>query len=341
LPAKLDGKISAIKNALLKGSAKYGISLGGEILEEELQNFLEPAFRTIIFGEKYDMPTVQELIDTALVTALSTSAIEGPEIASETIKEHSDNNTLETATNSVQPEQSSPNAPETIDVGKIGWDGRVAVTEATGPKVTVGGKTYELIGYDKDGAKVYQDVEVLESAKENATADQKETNPTESGLESVENPENRDTIEKQVGYGAYTDKNDPLGKERERVATEYYEQIRNRDRNYEIADVSKNTGFSIREVDVVFSHIFEKEHLFEDGEMHRFHPDYYMQHSWMRLREGKNIQPHDIILLNHELLEASIMEKDPNITYEKAHEEACKKYDYKKALLEYLKDHDA
>ena len=37
-----------------------------------------------------------------------------------------------------------------------GWDGRVAVTEATGPKVTVGGKTYELIGYDKDGSPVYQ-----------------------------------------------------------------------------------------------------------------------------------------------------------------------------------------
>ena len=35
------------------------------------------------------------------------------------------------------------------------------------------------------------------------------------------------------------------------------------------------------------------------------------------------------------------MEKDPDITYEKAHKEACKKYDYKKALLKYLKDHDA
>ena len=66
-----------------------------------------------------------------------------------------------------------------------------------------------------------------------------------------------------------------------------------------------------------------------------------MQHSRMRLREGKNIQKHDMILLNHELLEASIMEKDANITYEKAHEEACKEYDYKKALLEYLKGHDA
>ena len=42
---------------------------------------------------------------------------------------------------------------------KIGWDGRVAVTDADGSKVTVGGKTYELIGYDKDGSPVYQVLE--------------------------------------------------------------------------------------------------------------------------------------------------------------------------------------
>ena len=110
LPAKLDGKISAIKNALLKGAAKYGISLGSEILEEELQNFLEPAFRSIIFGEKYDMPTVQEIIDTALVTALSTSTIEGPGITSETIKEYGYNNALpqteiESDTKTAKPEE--------------------------------------------------------------------------------------------------------------------------------------------------------------------------------------------------------------------------------------------
>ena len=224
-----------------------------------------------------------------------------------------------------------------------GWDGRVAVTEATEPKVTVGGKTYELLGLDENGSKVYQDVEVLkqQATNEKATEDQDAATQLENGQESVENYENRAKIEKQINYGAYTDNNDPLGEKRELVATEYYEQIRNRNRNYEIAAVSKNTGFSTGEVDVVFSHIFEKEHLFEDGETHRFHPDYYMQHSWMRLREGKNIQKHDIILLNHELLEARLMEKDANITYEKAHAEACEKYDYKKALLEYLKEHDA
>ena len=129
------------------------------------------------------------------MTALSTSTIEGPGITSETIKEYGNNNALKTATNSVQPEQSSPNAPETIDVGKIGWDGRVAVTEATGPNITVDGKTYALIGKDANNSPVYQDVEVLEEqAEESEFVSQEKTNPTESGQESVENPENRDTI---------------------------------------------------------------------------------------------------------------------------------------------------
>jgi len=99
-----------------------------------------------------------------------------------------------TAPGTAADSNQSSRVTESGKFGMTGWDGRVAVEPATGPKVTVGGKTYELIGYDKDGAKVYQDAEVLESVKENATADQKETNPTESGLESVENPENRDTI---------------------------------------------------------------------------------------------------------------------------------------------------
>lgn len=66
-----------------------------------------------------------------------------------------------------------------------------------------------------------------------------------------------------------------------------------------------------------------------------------MQHSWMRLREGKNIQPHDLVLLMHELAEAKIMGKGEDIVYEDAHEIVEKTYNYKKALIEYLKTNDA
>lgn len=87
LPAKLEGFTNKFKNALLKGVVKYGISGVGETIEEELQSVLEPTFRSAILGEKFDMPTWQEAIDTALVTLLTTGALEGPGITSKSIKE--------------------------------------------------------------------------------------------------------------------------------------------------------------------------------------------------------------------------------------------------------------
>ena len=73
---KIASKAAQIDNSLLRIAAKYGISVGGEIVEEELQNFLEPAFQSILFGVDYDAPTIDELIETAVVTALSTGILE-------------------------------------------------------------------------------------------------------------------------------------------------------------------------------------------------------------------------------------------------------------------------
>lgn len=155
------------------------------------------------------------------------------------------------------------------------------------------------------------------------------------------NSSNSNKIKSGAIYGAYTDENDPKGEKREKSATDYYEQIRNRDRTFEIKTVAKNTGFSETDVDKAFAHIFELEHLFADGSVHRFEPDYYMQNSWMRLHEGKNIQKHDLTLLYHEIAEADIMGKGLEVVYEVAHTEVEKTYNYTEELLEYLKDHDA
>lgn len=82
--ANLTGKIAAkaaqIDNAAVRIIAKYGSSIGGEIVEEELQNFLEPAFQSILFGEDYDAPTIDEILETAVVTALSTGILESGSI---------------------------------------------------------------------------------------------------------------------------------------------------------------------------------------------------------------------------------------------------------------------
>ena len=84
LSGKFTNKIAAIDRAGLRAAAKLGVSIAGETLEEELQNYLEPAFRTIIFGEDYDAPTIDQIIETAFVTFLSTGFLEGGSAISQT-----------------------------------------------------------------------------------------------------------------------------------------------------------------------------------------------------------------------------------------------------------------
>ena len=84
MSGKIATKVAAIDSGLLRAAAKLGLNIGSEILEEELQNYLEPAFRSIIFGEDYDAPTIEELVETAIITALSTGALEGGSTISET-----------------------------------------------------------------------------------------------------------------------------------------------------------------------------------------------------------------------------------------------------------------
>lgn len=84
---KLLPKVAAIENAAWRVLGAAGVKLGGEIAEEELQNFLEPLFKTIVYGDEYDVPTIGELAYTAFLTALTTGVLEGGEIAQYRTKE--------------------------------------------------------------------------------------------------------------------------------------------------------------------------------------------------------------------------------------------------------------
>lgn len=61
-----------------------------------------------------------------------------------------------------------------------------------------------------------------------------------------------------------------------------------------------------------------------------------MAESFRRLREGKNIQKYDLIMLKHERLECELMKKE-HLSYQEAHWLAEKKYNYQKALMEFKK----
>ena len=135
--------------------------------------------------------------------------------------------------------------------------------------------------------------------------------------------------------GALNDKNDPLFIKRNQHAERYYEEIRNRKSSYVVDRLAKNAGLSKGTAQDIYEHVFIKEHML-DGAYKRFDPDYDMAESFRRILEGKNIKPHDIVMLKHEELEQNLM-KRYNMIYDEAHEKANQSYNYSEALKEFLK----
>lgn len=161
------------------------------------------------------------------------------------------------------------------------------------------------------------------------------------GIESVDEREQKryNRVMKSSGavYGAWNDRNDPYNKERDRHAQEFYESVRNRNKQHEIVKVSNNSGLSQSDVEKIYNHIFINEYDLEDGRK-RFDPSYDMAESWRRLSEigGKNIQPHDLVMLRHELMEHDLMAK--GMKYDEAHELTNKSYNYQKAWIAWMKE---
>lgn len=136
----------------------------------------------------------------------------------------------------------------------------------------------------------------------------------------------------------YSYKNDPDGSKRQDIAEKLYEQTRNRNSVYEVRAIAKHSGMPETDIKKVYDHIYTNKHLFKNGTIHLFDPDYEMAQSWQRLRNNNNIQPHDITLLKHELAEYNIMGESIDIEYEPVHNEVTKKYNYQKELMQYLKE---
>ncbi|WP_261780829.1 hypothetical protein [Clostridium botulinum] len=138
--------------------------------------------------------------------------------------------------------------------------------------------------------------------------------------------------------GALTSKNDPDFKRRDKHAKQYYESVRGRNSKKEILTIAKNTGLNPKTIEKVYNHVFINKYDLDQG-YGNFCPDYDMAQSWQRLREGKNIQEHDLIMLKHERLEYELMSRY-NKKYTEAHRLTEKKYNYAKALIEYLKENN-
>lgn len=75
LPEAVGGEIAGkINNAFGRWAVKFGANIASEVLEENVQNYLEPLFVTMLTGRDYEAPGWEEFVDTTLSTLLLTGA---------------------------------------------------------------------------------------------------------------------------------------------------------------------------------------------------------------------------------------------------------------------------
>lgn len=60
----------------IKTGARLGVRIGGEVIEEDIQLLLEPAFKTLVADEAYLAPNFEEIAYTTILTVLTTATIE-------------------------------------------------------------------------------------------------------------------------------------------------------------------------------------------------------------------------------------------------------------------------
>lgn len=116
----------------------------------------------------------------------------------------------------------------------------------------------------------------------------------------------------------------PMSPEAILHAYKYYEEIRHRnDDVYKIADL---TGYTPDQILKVKNFLFEETHILSDG-IRRFDPSFEIAETWQRLSDmQKYIQPHDLLLIPHEIMEMDLINK--GLSQTEAHERTSEKYDY-------------
>lgn len=144
--------------------------------------------------------------------------------------------------------------------------------------------------------------------------------------------EAQSTRESGAISGALDDRNDKQREKLIKFGEVYYAEVRNRDKQIEVDLIAKNAGISSEVAERIYNHVFINEYELTTG-YHSFDPDYDMARSWQRLREGKNIQKHDIIMLEHEMFESILM--GDGMGYFEAHQLTNTIYNYQKLLDEF------
>lgn len=128
-------------------------------------------------------------------------------------------------------------------------------------------------------------------------------------------------------------------------AEKYYRFIRKLNHNLDVEAIARNIEYkySARQIQKVKNYLFLDKHFIgyekdKDGNdvaiYKQFDPNCAIAQSWQRLWDGKDIKPHDILLLDHEIYEMKLCKK---MDQDKAHILATKLYDYRTASDNYYK----
>lgn len=136
--------------------------------------------------------------------------------------------------------------------------------------------------------------------------------------------------------GGVTGALDRYSNEAQEHADKYYEAVRHM--KTDVNRIAQNTGFSERDIQNVKNFVFNDVHDLGGETEERFYPSYEMAQSWQRLIEGKNIQPHDITLIKHELTEQKLMKQ--GLSQNEAHRKAEKLYNYSDGVKKYYGETD-
>ena len=129
---------------------------------------------------------------------------------------------------------------------------------------------------------------------------------------------------------------DPESVEAEEHAVIYYGLVRSR--KDDVEKISRRTNIPKSTIQEVKDYIFMDKHELGGVAKERFAPDCAMAQSWQRLVGDmpEPIQPHDILLLRHEIEEIKFV-KD-GMSQSEAHGKASEKYNYARASASYYKN---
>ncbi len=169
----------------------------------------------------------------------------------------------------------------------------------------------------------------LMTEKEFAEATNQTVEQVREKYKTVENSENSGII----NTGARI--TNPESPEAQEHAEKYYGLVRSMTTDTE--KIAANIGKTSEEIKSVKDYLFVNNSLYDEdlGVWRHFDSDCAIAQSWQRLIDGKNIQTHDLTLIEHELFEINLIKSNPSMPYYEAHALAQSAYNYKKEVESY------